>query len=118
MSALAIAIIAIVVILLLRLSYVRGYNLGNSEGRASEAQYWHKLRLRPMAGQTMYVPAMGEVVILGRGGTDDNLTIDFILSKDLQGRSIPDLDTEELDRLTISEPLDVFVAQAELSLKY
>lgn len=101
-----------------RFFYIRGFNSGHAEGRMAEGKYWEKLKRTPIAGQAIMVPAFGEVIILGRGAIDDIPHIEYILSSVVNGRNIPDIDGEELDANTISCPLDEFIAQCEISLKF
>lgn len=111
-------VFAVVLALISRIAYVRGLNAGRQAGREQELEYWEKLRKTPIAGQAVDVPGFGEVIILGRGEIDGVPHIDYIQSKVVDGRNIPDLDEDELNRNTISCPLDEFIAQCEISLKF
>jgi hypothetical protein len=111
-------IMVVVAALASRFFYVRGFTSGHAEGRVAEAEYWEKLKRTPIAGQAILVPAFGEVIILGRGEIGGVAHIDYILSDVVNGRNIPDIDGEELERNTISCPLDEFIAQCEISLKF
>ena len=104
-------------ILASRIFYVRGWNRGYDKGEAEAEEYWEKLKRTPIAGQAVHVPAFGEVIILGRGEPGGIPHIDYIPSSVVNGRNIPDISIEELDRNTISCPLDEFIAQCEISLK-
>lgn len=101
-----------------RLIWLDGHRKGYSQGKDGVEAYWEKLRKTPIAGQTVEVPAFGEVVILGRGDVDGVPHIDYISTSVLKGRSVPELEEEELNANTISCPLDEFIVQAEVSLKY
>jgi hypothetical protein len=101
-----------------RLSFVAGLRRGRKEGKAELEEYWEKLKRTPIAGQSILVPAFGEVIILGRGKIDGVPHIDYIPSKVVNGRNIPDIDIAELSANTISCPLDEFIAQCEMSLKF
>lgn len=111
-------ILVIIAALACRFFYIRGFNSGHAEGRVAEGEYWEKLKRTPIAGQSFLVPAFGEVMILGRGEIDGVPHIDYILTEVVNGRNIPDIDGEELDANTISCPLDEFIAQCEISLKF
>lgn len=111
-------ILVILAAIACRFCYVQGFRRGHSEGEEAANQYWEKLKRTPIAGQAILVPAFGEVIILGRGEIDGVPHIDYILSSVVNGRNIPDIDGEELDSNTISCPLDEFVAQCEISLKF
>ncbi len=100
-----------------RIFYVRGVHKGYAQGATFIEERWEKLRRTPIAGQAVDVPSFGEVIVLGRGEIDGVPHIDYIQSKVLNGRNIPDLTEEELAKNTISCPLDEFVAQCELSIK-
>lgn len=97
-----------------RLSYVRGMNKGSAIVEAR----WEKLKKIPIAGQKIQVPGFGDVMVLGLGWDEDVELIDYIPLTVLQGKLPSDIDPEDLDANTISCPLERFVAQCELSIKY
>lgn len=97
-----------------RLSYVHGMN----KGAAFVEAKWEKLKKKPIAGQRVQVPGFGDVMILGLGRDNDIELIDYIPLDVLGDRYPSDLEEDELNYNTISCPLDSFIAQCELSIKY
>lgn len=110
-------IMLVLSVLASRFFYVRGFNSGYAEGNIDTQEYWEKLKRIPIAGQKVDVPGFCEVIILGRGSINGVPHIDYIPSEVVNGRNIPDIEPGELERNTISCPLDEFIAQCEISLK-
>lgn len=100
-----------------RLSYVQGQNKGFSAGKEETEAYWNKLKATPMVGQEVIVPGFGTVIVLGTGFHEGKEVIDFVSTKFLAGRNIPDVPQAELEANQAWTGLDQFVAQCELSLK-
>lgn len=105
------------IVLLIAVAFV-SYRKGRGDGWDAREVYYERLRQIPVAGSIVVMPAMGEVMILGRGKNDeDTECIDYILTSFLAGRFPTELSDEELDNHTISSPLDEFIAQAEPALR-
>lgn len=108
----------------LRPVYLWGVRVGVDRGTATAADRWEKLRRTPIAGQSVDIPGLGEVMILGLGTALDPTTgafsasIDYIPTRILGGKLPSEVDAELLAANTISCPLDRFVAQAEVSLRF
>ena len=100
-----------------RLCYVRGENKGYAAGKEEAEAYWNKLKATPMVAQEVIVPGFGTVIVLSTGWHEGKEVIDFVSTKFLAGRNIPDIPKEELEANQAWTALDQFVAQCELSLK-
>lgn len=81
--------------------------LGFYMGKAWEKSQWMKLKKVAMAGQTVWVQGIGDVLVLGY--SDDESTIDYIPTEYLEGRDVHDIPYDELDSKTISVPVEQFL---------
>jgi hypothetical protein len=96
--------------------YLFGVSRGIASGIQQNKDYWDKLSKIPLPGQTINVESIGEVVITG---FDDARTIIFYIPvAQLKGKDVHELSEKELDELSSSCQLDMFVARSEIPLKF
>jgi len=84
-------------------------------GRKAEGQVWDDRMKVPVAGQRVFVKAIGEVFILGLGDEEgDGIPEIYYVSEEfLNGRLPSAVEPEDLDANTVSVPKHEFIAQID-----
>lgn len=78
-------------------------------GKFHERLYWNKLKRFAMAGQTVWIRGIGDVLVLGY--SEDEYSIDYVKSDHLKDRRPDEIDPDELNSMTVSVPTNQFLAQ-------
>ncbi len=86
---------------------ILGGALGGLGGALWERSRWNTLKSVAMAGQTIWVKGIGDVLILGY--SNDESKIDYIPTERLEDRHVDEIDPDELNSKTISVPTKQFL---------